>query len=98
MAEFEKFENLSFLKTDRFWTPNFWYRVAHFSEPRSQPTVKVYRQHNAMHVYRLIPRNMHLYVVWVRAQTITIIAELTKTKVLPVLTGTLLCPTYPVGG
>jgi hypothetical protein len=78
---FSKWRDLKGLKIWAFWKligfehPNFC-EVLLISQNRdSQPTVKFYRQHNARHIYRRRSRNMHLYVVWVRAQTITVNAE-----------------------
>jgi hypothetical protein len=45
-----------------FFVKSFFF----FSILDRQPTVKIYRQNDTMHIYRLIPRNKHFHVVCIR--------------------------------
>jgi hypothetical protein len=51
------------LKNLKMWTfdPFFCEELLISQNRDGQPTVKFYRQHDVMHIYRLVPRNKHFY-------------------------------------
>jgi hypothetical protein len=51
------------LKNLNFLTSIFLKKLLISQNRDGQPTVEFHRQHDTMHVYRLIPRGMHFYVL-----------------------------------
>jgi hypothetical protein len=62
-GKFELFENSSVLNPEFFCI-----RVELLISPNRdrQPILKLHMKHNAIHIYRMIPRTMHFYVICVR--------------------------------
>jgi hypothetical protein len=68
VCPFFKWRDWKLKKSELFENVNFWrsffFEVLLISQNRDrQPTVKFHRQHDKMHIYWLMPRNKHLYVV-----------------------------------